>query len=122
MPNSRFGERLRREQTLNATSYYRTLSAGDGHHRVASDDVTPERVFAALWPLTDGSRLRMRRHRVDADGVVWDVNELLDQGLVIAAVESGPEEPAPALPAWIEPVLDRDVTGDEAFDARSLAR
>ncbi|HEX3865881.1 MAG TPA: CHAD domain-containing protein [Gemmatimonadaceae bacterium] len=115
-------EQLRRERATEGVAYYRILNAGHGVFRVSVEDATTERVFDAMWPLAKGSRLRMRRHRIETGGRIWDVVELVDHALVVAEVDVGRNENVPAIPEWLEPVLDKDVTGDAAYEPQRLAR
>lgn len=74
--------------------------------------------FEALWPLTEGRRVVKRCHRGEA-APGWRFDEFLDRRLVLAVAEAGPEaEP----PAWLEPVLVRDVTAERGYADELLAR
>jgi CYTH domain-containing protein len=41
---------------------------------------------------------------------------------MLAEVELESPDEAVAIPAWLEPAIDREVTDDDAFSNRSLAR
>jgi adenylate cyclase len=109
--------RLRRkgEQTLITAKQGAGLSRGE-----AEVEISPEQ-FEALWPLTEGRRLRKRRHLLPHDGleVEVDVYEGELEGLVVAEVEFDSEEQARGFeaPAW----LGEDVTGDDRFLNETLA-
>jgi hypothetical protein len=74
--------------------------------------------FEALWPLTEGRRLVHRSHRAAA-APGWRFDEFLDRSLVLAVGEAVGEAPPPA---WLEPLLVRDVTGERAYADDALAR
>jgi adenylate cyclase len=109
--------RLRRkgERTLLTVKRGAGLSRGE-----AEVEVGPEQ-FDALWPLTEGRRLRKRRHVLPHDGleIEVDVYEGELEGLVVAEIEFDTEEQARGFepPAW----LGEEVTGDERFLNESLA-
>jgi CYTH domain-containing protein len=86
------------------------------------EEPTTEQVFHALWPLTKGRRVLKRRHRIEDDGRKWEIDEFLDRALIVAEVElEGPDD-AVAIPAWLEPMVDRDVTDEDEYSNQRLAR
>jgi CYTH domain-containing protein len=109
--------RLRRkgERTLLTVKRGAGLSRGE-----VEVEVTPEQ-FEALWPLTEGRRLRKRRYVLPHDElqVEVDVYERELAGLTVAEIEFDSEEQARAFepPAW----LGDEVTGDERFLNENLA-
>jgi adenylate cyclase len=109
--------RLRRkgDRTLLTAKRGAGLSRGE-----AEVEISPEQ-FDRLWPLTEGRRLRKRRHVLPHDGVEIevDVYEGDLEGLIVAEVEFDSEERARGFepPAW----LGDDVTGDERFLNENLA-
>jgi CYTH domain-containing protein len=109
--------RLRRkgERTLLTVKRGSGLSRGEAEVEVSTEQ------FDALWPLTEGRRLRKRRHRLSHDGVKIevDVYEGELEGLAVAEVEFASEEEARAFrpPAW----LGDEVTGDDRFLNENLA-
>ena len=89
--------RLRRkgEQTV------LTVKRGAGLSRDEVEvEISPEQ-FEALWPLTEGRRLRKRRHVLPHDGleIEVDVYEGELEGLIVAEVEFDSEEQGPRLRA-----------------------
>ena len=79
-------------------------------------------LFAALWPLTEGARVRKRRYRVRAGRHVFEIDEFLDRRLVLAEVElTRPDEPV-ELPPWLAQVVLREVTDEPGFTNLELAR
>jgi adenylate cyclase len=109
--------RLRRkgEGTLLTVKRGAGLSRGE-----AEIEISPEQ-FDALWPLTEGRRLRKRRHLLPHHGleIEVDVYEGELDGLIVAEIEFDSEAEAKGFdpPAW----LGDEVTGDERFLNESLA-
>lgn len=122
LPGEHLVERLRSEQADDRIRYFRTVKVGSGVDRVELEDEAGERLFRALWPFTKGRRVLKRRHRVAADGLTWEIDEFLDRKLVVAEVELDDPDAVPVPPPWLERVVDREVTGEEAFDNQHLAR
>ena len=77
--------------------------------------------FDELWPLTEGRRLRKRRHLIPHGEleIELDVYEGDLDGLVVAETEFASEEEARAFepPGWI----GEEVTGDERYLNETLA-
>jgi len=109
--------RLRRkgEQTLLTVKRGAGLSRGE-----AEVEISPEQ-FEVLWPLTEGRRLRKRRHLLPEDGleIEVDIYEGELDGLIVAEVEFDSEDQARSFkpPPW----LGDEVTGDERFLNENLA-
>jgi adenylate cyclase len=98
-----------------------TVKRGAGLSRAEAEvEISPEQ-FEALWPLTEGRRLRKRRHLLPDDGlgIEVDVYEGELEGLIVAEVEFDSEDQARGFepPAW----LGDEVTGDERFLNENLA-
>lgn len=123
LPGERLVERLRRQRTPEgATSYFRTVKLGAGVERIEIEDATDERVFTHLWQLTDGRRLRKRRHLVPNGEDVWEIDEFLDRALVLAELELDRADAPVTIPPWLAAVLVREVTDEGAYTNRALAR
>lgn len=121
LPGERLVERMRRVRSRDGSAFVRTVKEGAGLTRLEIEEaVTPE-VFAQFWPLTEGRRLRKRRHRIADGELTWEIDEFLDRDLVLAEVElSGP--PADVeIPGWLRPHVEREVTDDPAFSNARLA-
>jgi adenylate cyclase len=109
--------RLRRkgEKTLLTAKRGAGLSRGEAEVEVSAEQ------FEALWPLTEGRRLRKRRHVLPHDGleIEVDVYEGELEGLIVAEIEFDSEEQARGFepPDW----LGDEVTGDERFLNENLA-
>lgn len=74
--------------------------------------------FEAWWPLTEGRRLARRAWRL-ADLPGWRFEEFTDRRLALAVVEPGADATPPA---WLEPAVVRDVTGERGYRDEVLAR
>lgn len=122
LPGERLRERLRRKRTSEGESYRRTIKLGNGLSRVEVEEPLDETLFGALWPLTEGCRVRKRRHRVVEGALVWEIDEFLDRDLVLAEVELAAESIRPAFPSWLEPYVIAEVTGDPQYVNLNLAR
>jgi adenylate cyclase len=98
-----------------------TAKQGGGLSREEAEaEIDPE-AFETLWPLTEGRRVRKRRHRMEHGGrtIEVDVYEGDLDGLVVAEIEFPSEEEARAFepPEW----LGEDVTGDRRYLNETLA-
>lgn len=77
--------------------------------------------FLALWPFTEGRRLRKIRYRIPCGKhtVDLDIFDGLHKGLIIAEVEFGSEAECAGFqaPGW----FGNEITGDHRFSNRHLA-
>jgi CYTH domain-containing protein len=75
----------------------------------------------ALWPLTEGRRIRKRRHRVPVDGTTIEVDVYGDrlEGLSVGEVEFSSERASEGFnpPPW----LGRELTDDPRYRNERLA-
>jgi adenylate cyclase len=123
LPGEKLVERLRREQSRDGVvRYYRTVKLGSGIERIEVEELTDERVFAHLWQLTEGRRLRKRRHVVPDGDHMWEIDEFLDRPLVLAEIELERADEKVKIPGWLQPTVVRDVTDEREYTNRSLAR
>jgi CHAD domain-containing protein/CYTH domain-containing protein len=122
IPGQVIGERLRRVQGPDGVRCYRTIKLGAGVVRQEFEEPASVAVFEAMWPLTEGHRLRKRRYLVPHEGLTWEIDQFTDRPLVLAEVELPPPGEAPELPAWLVPWVVREVTDDPAYLNSSLAR
>lgn len=121
LPGERLRERLRRSTTRDGSRWYRTVKLGSGVQRVEVEEETTPEVFDVLWPLTEGRRVRKQRFRVPVGDRVWEIDRFADRDLVLAEVElDAPDDPV-SLPAWLEPVVVREVTDDPAYVNANMA-
>lgn len=98
-----------------------TVKRGSGLSREETEvPVTPEQ-SNTLWPLTEGRRVRKRRHRVPADGTTIEVDVYGDrlEGLCVAEAEFPSEQASERFdpPPWLGPEL----TGDDRYSNERLA-
>jgi CYTH domain-containing protein len=122
LPGDRLRERVRRIEGPDGVACYRTVKLGRGITRTEVEEETPADLFAALWPLTVGCRVRKRRYVVANGERTWEVDVFEDRDLVLAEVEL--EDPAEdvTLPAWLEPWIEREVTEEPGWTNLELAR
>lgn len=105
-----------------ATKATLTVKGGSGRSRVESETAIPAAEFDALWPLTEGRRVRKRRALVPLDGgLTAELDRYLDalEGLVVVEVEFDSEATADTFdpPPW----FGRELTDDGRYANRALA-
>ena len=122
LPGEQIQERIRRVTTRGGTRWYRTVKLGAGVTRHEFEEPTEEALFQALWPLTEGRRVRKRRYRITDGGLVWEIDHFTDRDLVLAEVELPSEDMHPTPPEWLEPYVTREVTEDPSYLNITLAR
>lgn len=126
LPGQRLRERVRRTTRAadppGEARYFRTIKLGAGVERIEIEEPTTALVFETLWPLTAGCRIRKRRHCVQDDGRLWEIDEFLDRELALAEVELPDAAVRPELPSWLEDRVVREVTDDSRYTNLSLAR
>jgi CHAD domain-containing protein/CYTH domain-containing protein len=122
LPGEKLHERVRRKVTSERTIHVRTIKLGAGISRIEVEAECDARLFARLWALTKGKRVRKKRYAIPADGLVWEIDVFLDRELVLAEVELPSADLVPELPAWLAPWVEREVTDDPAYLNLSLAR
>ena len=122
LPGEKIHERLRRVVTRGGTRWYRTIKLGSGVARQEIEELMPESLFEALWPLTEGRRVSKRRYRIPDGALVWEIDEFTDRELVLAEVELSRVEEVPVPPEWLQDYLSRDVTEEPAYVNINLAK
>jgi CHAD domain-containing protein/CYTH domain-containing protein len=122
LPGERLQERVRRVRHGAEARCWRTVKTGRGITRVEIEEETSPAIFDALWPLTEGLRVHKRRHVVESDGHRWEIDEFLDRDLVLAEVELADADEKVKLPDWLAPFVVRDVTEEDEYVNRKLAR
>jgi CYTH domain-containing protein len=123
IPGERIRERVRRTRAASDTRYYRTFKTGGGIQRIEIEEETTQEFFDAVWPLTVGRRVRKRRYLVEERGLVWEIDEFLDRpSLWLAELELEHADQIVAVPEWLAPFVEREVTDDPGYTNRSLAR
>jgi len=122
LPGGHVTERVRAISADGVTRWFRTVKGGNGLVRLELEDQIDRNLFDALWPLTSGRRVHKRRYLVREGDTEWTIDEFLDRPLALAEVELANPDDAAKPPAWLAPHVDREVTGDPAYDNARLAR
>jgi CHAD domain-containing protein/CYTH domain-containing protein len=122
LPGERLIERLRRIRGEDGVELVRTVKEGTGLVRLEIEESVAPEVFEVLWPLTAGRRLWKRRHRVADGDLTWEIDQFLDRDLVLVEVELPAPEVEVAIPAWLAPWVQREVTDDPAYGNFELSR
>jgi CHAD domain-containing protein/CYTH domain-containing protein len=122
LPGDRLVERLRSVQVGQRRTFYRTVKIGSGLVRTELEDETTDAIFRRMWPLTKGKRLTKRRHRIPNGDITWEIDEFTDRNLVLAEVELPAADAAVDIPDWLQPYVDREVTGDVEYLNWTLAK
>jgi CHAD domain-containing protein/CYTH domain-containing protein len=118
LPGERLEESVRRVRTGGEERWIRTVSAGG---KILAEEEMPARAARGLWDLTRGRRLRKLRYRVETGGTAWTVDRFGRRGPVVAEAALGDGDGAGELPAWLEPHVVREVTGEAELEERGLA-
>lgn len=121
LPGERVVERIRRASTDGKEELLRTVKEGTGMTRLEVEEPLPAEVFARLWPLTEGRRIRKRRHHVKDGSLTWEIDEFRDRNLVVAEVELPSASAEVTTPDWLRPHVVREVTDDPAYSNYRLA-
>jgi CYTH domain-containing protein len=122
LPGVRIIERLRRYEGAGEERWVRSIKAGTGIARIEVEEEVTRELFEQLWPLTLGRRVRKRRHYLPDAGLTWEVDEFLDRELVLAELELPHEAHRVQVPAWLAPVLVREVSHEPEYLNSALAR
>lgn len=117
------GGRLRRAVAPDGTvTCTHTVKRGGGLVREERERVISSGEFDALWPRTaPNRRLRKARYRVAEGGLVWEIDEYPDLDLLLAEVELPSAATPVTPPAWLAPVVVRDVTEEPEYSNYELA-
>jgi CYTH domain-containing protein len=122
LPGERLQERLRRVRKDGRAEHWRTVKLGRGLTRVEVEEPCDAALFERLWPLTEGLRVTKRRHVVREGGHAFEIDEFQDRDLVLLEVELASADEEVELPGWLAPFVVREVTGEDAYVNRRLAR
>ena len=122
LPGERLTERLRHLRDNGSERWVRTVKLGTGTVRTEVEEPTTRELFVAMWPLTEGRRVRKRRYAIVDGPLTWQIDEFLDRPLVLAEVELPSESVIVEPPTWLAPVVVREVTNEPDFTNASLAR
>ena len=125
LPGERIYERIRRVRTAEDAGparYYRTIKMGSGIERLEFEEETTELFFTTVWPLTRRRRVQKRRYTIMAGPDEWVIDEFADRILVLAEIELERADQPVHPPEWLESLIDREVTDDDAYSNYRLAR
>jgi CHAD domain-containing protein/CYTH domain-containing protein len=122
LPGRELRERIRRITDRNGTTYFRAVKLGKGIERIEIEEATTAEVFAALWPLTEGCRVRKRRFKLADGELVWEIDEFTDRELHLLEVELTARDTVVEVPYWLAPHVVREVTGEDRYVNLNLAR
>ena len=122
LPGDRLTERLRHLRDGESERWVRTVKMGSGVVRTEVEEPTTRELFIAMWPLTEGRRVRKRRYAVADGPLTWQIDEFLDRNLVLAEVELPSATVVVEPPTWLAPVVVREVTNEPDFANATLAR
>ncbi len=105
--------------------FFHTVKRGSGVVREEFEREIARAEFEAAWPRTAGRRVAKTRHRVRdaASGreLVWEIDVFRGLPLAMAEVEL-PDEHAPCpFPAWLAPMIAREVSEDPRYRNAALA-
>ncbi len=122
LPGTKLIERVRCVREGRQRKHFRTVKGGKGLARIEVEEQCTKKLFAALWPLTEGRRVIKKRHLI-ADGArEWAIDQFTDRKLVLAEVELPSTETEVTLPSWLAPYVVREVTEERGFVNAILAR
>lgn len=112
-------QRTVRVRIAGAQAFLTIKGMTSGATRAEFEYAIPLADAEALLALCDGPLIDKIRHRVDHEGLVWEVDEFFgdNAGLVVAEVELSSEDQAVALPSWVT----TEVTADSRYFNSSLA-
>lgn len=122
LPGEHLQERLRRVRQGDEVRCWRTLKLGRGLTRVEVEEACPPDLFERLWPLTEGLRVTKVRHVVAEGAHTFEIDAFQDRDLVLLEVELQDPDEHVELPAWLAEQVVREVTDEDAYVNRRLAR
>lgn len=121
LPGQTLRERIRRTRDANGERYFRTIKLGAGVSRIELEEECDRAVFDAMWPLTQGCRIRKRRYLVPTGQRTWEIDEFLDRDLALAEIELASEHEPVEFPEWLAPFVVREVTDEGSYTNLALA-
>ncbi len=98
-----------------------TVKVGSGVKRFEHEREISPADFERHWPRTLGRRLSKTRWRVRHGSVIWEIDDILNDPLVLAEVElETPDQPVTP-PQWLAEHIVREVTDDQSFTNSAIA-
>jgi adenylate cyclase len=122
LPGIRILERFRKTRSTSGETFHRAIKLGAGVARIEIEEPVDAELFARLWAMTEGRRVRKTRYRVRDGGHVWEIDRFHDVDLVVAEIELGHATESVRYPSWLAPRVMREVTDDPAYLNVNLAR
>ncbi|MFZ9880049.1 MAG: adenylate cyclase [Phycisphaerales bacterium] len=101
--------------------FFHTVKQGSGLVRIEHERELARTEFDEHWPRTSGRRLAKTRRRVRAAGLVWEIDAFRDLPLVMLEVELPDEAAACEMPAFLAPLVEKEVTFDARYRNFALA-
>jgi CYTH domain-containing protein len=114
--------RLRRTVVANTSVVCtHTVKVGSGVKRFEHERTITQEEFDRHWPRTLGRRLAKTRWRVQHGAVIWEIDDIHNDPLVLAEVElETPDQPVTP-PQWLAAHIVREVTDDPAYTNSAIA-
>lgn len=122
IPGTTIRERVRRMVNADGVRFVRTVKIGVGMDRFEFEEDASRQFFDAVWPLTEGKRVRKRRYLIPVPDGVWEIDEFLDRELVLAEFEMESVDQRVEVPGFVQAVLVREVTDEPEYGNFRLAR
>jgi CYTH domain-containing protein len=114
--------RLRRvEHADGRVEHVHTLKRGLGLVREEIERTIDAATFAREWPRTAGRRLSKIRTRITEGDRTWEIDRFLALSVALAECELPSPDAPLAIPAWLAPFIEREVTEEPAFRNAELA-
>lgn len=121
LPGERLIERIRRKRTGERETYVRTVKLGEGIERIEVEEPCTKQVFEQLWSMTKGRRVRKRRYTIPDGALAWEIDAFEDRTLFLAEIELPAVDTEVAIPEWLAPYVEREVTGEDQYVNANLA-
>jgi CYTH domain-containing protein len=99
-----------------------TLKRGTGLVREEIERAIDAATFEREWPRTAGGRLSKVRTRIAEGDRTWEIDRFLTIPVALAECELPSPDAPLAIPAWLAPFVEREVTEEPAFRNSELAR
>ena len=114
-------ERIVRVRTVGQKGFLTIKGPARGISRLEYEYEIPlEEAEVMLEHLCERPIIEKYRHRIEYDGIIWEVDEFLGEnaGLILAEVELEDEKDMPSLPEWI----GREVSYDQRYFNANLVK
>ena len=123
VPGVSIVERVRRKVDAKGNKkHFRTVKLGRGIERIEIEEEITPALFASLFTLTKGRRVRKKRFAITEGDYTWEIDVFTDRELVLAEVELSSADIQPKLPEWLAPYVVREVTDEDTYVNLNLAQ